>query len=184
MFYGLTTKDCRKLEHEIAVANEIKCPASWIEKKIAGEDWLLGFFKRHLNLSLRSPEGCSLARATAFNRHHVEAFFDNCQTLLKKEPRLGDPSKIYNLDETKTTTVQNSGKIIAEKGSKAVCKVTSTEKRVFPWVNFRDHMMISAPYNSLGLATPSGWMNTQLFVQTMQHFIKFSYSTKDNSSLF
>ena len=130
MFYGLTTKDCRKLEHEIAVANEIKCPASWIEKKIAGEDWLLGFFKRHLNLSLRSPEGCSLARATAFNRHHVEAFFDNCQTLLKKEPRLEDPSRIYNLDETKTTTVQNSGKVIAEKGSKAVCKVTNTEKAV------------------------------------------------------
>ncbi|XP_018351929.1 PREDICTED: uncharacterized protein LOC108754243 isoform X2 [Trachymyrmex septentrionalis] len=203
MFYGLTTKDCRKLAYETAVANEIKCPASWVEKKIAGEDWLLGFFKRHPNLSLRSPEGCSLARATAFNRHNVEAFFDNYQTLLKKEPRLGDPSRIYNLDETKTTTVQNSGEIIAEKDSKAVCKVTSTAKGVlvticciiradgnylppiliFPRVNFRDHMMIGAPYNSLGLATPSGWMNTQLFVQTMQHFIKFSYSTKDNPSL-
>ena len=85
MFYGLTTKDCHKLAYETAVANEIKCPASWVEKKIAGEDWLLGFFKRHPNLSLRSPEGCSLARATAFNRHNVEAFFDNYQTLLKKK---------------------------------------------------------------------------------------------------
>ena len=176
MFYGLTTKDCRKLAYETAVANEIKCPASWVEKKIAGEDWLLGFFKRHPNLSLRSPEGCSLARATAFNRHNVEAFFDNYQTLLKKEPQLGDPSRIYNLDETKTTTVQNSRKIIAKKGSKVVCKVTSMEKGVlvttcciiradgnylppvliFPRVNFRDHMIIDAPYNSLGLATPSG----------------------------
>ena len=32
MFYGLTTKDCRKLAFETAVANEIKFPASWIEK--------------------------------------------------------------------------------------------------------------------------------------------------------
>ena len=58
MFYGLTTKDCRKLTYETTVANEIKCAASWVEKKIAGEDWLLGFFKRHPNLSLQSPEGC------------------------------------------------------------------------------------------------------------------------------
>ena len=57
MFYGLT-KDCRKLTYETTVANEIKCAASWVEKKIAGEDWLLGFFKRHPNLSLQSPEGC------------------------------------------------------------------------------------------------------------------------------
>lgn len=91
----------------------------------------------------------------------------------------------------------------SEKDSKAVCKVTSTKKGVlvttcciiradgnylppvliFPRVNFRGHMMVGAPHNSLGLATPSGWMNTQLFVQTMQHFIKFSYSTKDNPSL-
>jgi len=52
MFYGLTRKDCRKLAYETAVANEIKCPVSWVEKKIAGEDWLLGFFKRYPNLSL------------------------------------------------------------------------------------------------------------------------------------
>jgi len=133
---------------------------------------LLGFFKRQSNLSLRSSEECSLTRVTAFNRHNVEAFFDNCQTLLKKEPRLEDPSRIYNLDETKTT-VQNNEKIIAEKGSKAVCKVTNTEKAVlvttcciiradgnyllpvliFPRVNFRDHMMIGAPHNFLGLAS-------------------------------
>ncbi|KYN05191.1 Chromobox protein like protein 1 [Cyphomyrmex costatus] len=200
MFYGLTTKDCCQLAYEIAVANEIKCPASWVEKEIAGKDWLSGFFKRHQNLSLRSPEGYNLSRATAFNRHNVKAFFDNYRTLLKKEPRLGDPSRIYNLNETKTTTIQNSGNIIAEKSSNALCKVINTEKEVlvitcicadgnylppvliFPRVNFHNHM-IGAPHNSLGLATPSGRMTTQLFVQAMQHFIKFSHSTKDNPSL-
>jgi len=100
-------------------------------------------------------------------------------------------------------TVQNSGKIIAEKGCKAVCKAKSVENGVlvttcciiradgnflppvliFPRVNFRDHMLIGAPPNSLGLANPSGWMINQLFVKTIQHFIQFSYSTKDNPSL-
>ena len=51
MFYGFTRKNCRKLAYKTVVANEIKCPASWVEKKIAGEDRLLGFFKRHPNLS-------------------------------------------------------------------------------------------------------------------------------------
>ena len=37
MFYGLTRKDCHKLIYETAVANKIKYPASWVEKKI-GED--------------------------------------------------------------------------------------------------------------------------------------------------
>ena len=36
MFYGLTRKDCHKLIYETAVANKIKYPASWVEKKIVG----------------------------------------------------------------------------------------------------------------------------------------------------
>lgn len=133
----------------------------------------------------------------------MQEFFNNYEILIRKEPRLGDPSRIYNLDETKSMTVQNSGKIIAEKGCKAVCKVKSAEKRVlvtrcciiradgnylppvliFPRMNFRDHMLFDAPSNSMGLANPSGWMINQLFVKTIKHFIHFSYSTKDNPSL-
>ncbi|KYN42561.1 hypothetical protein ALC56_03020 [Trachymyrmex septentrionalis] len=59
--------------------------------------------------------------------------------------------------QSETTTVQNSGKIIAEKDSKAVCKVTSTEKGI----------LISTCY----------------IILSVQHFIKFSYSTEDNPLL-
>ena len=36
IFYELKRKGSRKLAYETAVANEIKCPASWVEKKIVG----------------------------------------------------------------------------------------------------------------------------------------------------
>lgn len=44
-------------------------------------------------------------------------------------------------------------------------------------------MVAEAPTGTLGLAAPSGWMNSELFVKTMQHFISYSNSSKDNPSL-
>lgn len=44
-------------------------------------------------------------------------------------------------------------------------------------------MMNRATAGSLGLATPSRWMNSELFVEIMLHFIKCSNSTKENASL-
>lgn len=40
MFYGLSTKDCRKMAYEMAVINNLKMPASWIKNQLAGIDWL------------------------------------------------------------------------------------------------------------------------------------------------
>ncbi|KAK4871440.1 hypothetical protein RN001_016455 [Aquatica leii] len=34
---------------------------------------------------------------------------------------------------------------------------------VFPMKNFKHHMLNGAPPGTLGLATPSGWMNGELF---------------------
>lgn len=41
-------------------------------------------------------------------------------------------------------------------------------------------MINSAPPGSLGLATPSGWMNSQLFVEVMRHFIRHTNSSIEN----
>ena len=86
---------------------------------------------------------------------------------------------------------------------KSVCKVTSAEKGtvvttciiisasrqylppviIFPRVHFKEHMLSGAPSGSLGLACKTGWMNGELFLDVMNHFIKFSSSTKENPSL-
>jgi len=44
-------------------------------------------------------------------------------------------------------------------------------------------MIRGAPPGTLGLATPSGWMNQDLFLKVMEHFIKYSSSSKENPAL-
>ncbi|KAI5696449.1 hypothetical protein M8J76_000298 [Diaphorina citri] len=202
MFYGLTSTDCRKLAYQTARINEMSYPSSWDKDGQAGEEWLRCFLLRN-RLSLRSPEGCSLARASAFNRVNVKAFFDNYKKLIDKHPSLCDPSRIFNLDETKTLTVVDSGKVIAPTGIRAVSAIQSQERgtlvttcciiradgnslppvMIFPCVNYKIYMIRGAPANTLGLANATGWMNSELFVETLRHFIKYSYSTPDNPSL-
>ena len=54
---------------------------------------------------------------------------------------------------------------------------------IFPRVNFRDHMLTGAPNGSLGLATSSGWMNSELFVVVLKHFIKHMNVSPDNPAI-
>lgn len=203
LFYGLSAKECRKIAYQMANVNNLKMPNSWKRKEMAGKDWLLNFRKRHTELTLRKPEACSLARATAFNRHNVDRFYDNLEKLIKRDPAFADGTRIYNLDETSTTTVQKPGKVIAPKGRKNIGKVTSGERGtlvttcciisasgialppviVFPRKKYKEFMIKNTPPGTLGLATPTGWMNCQIFPEVMKHFIKHSNTTPENPSI-
>lgn len=203
MFYGLPLVECRKLAYEMAITNGIKIPETWRTNESAGVEWVRNFLRRNPRISLRTPEGCSLSRATSFNKHNVDKFFDNLRNAMGRHERFCDGTRIFNLDETGTVTVQKSAKVLAAKGVKQVSKVTSGEKgtlvttcviisaagnhlppaMVFPRVHFKQHMIAGAPPGTLGLATSSGWMNCDLFLKVMEHFIKHSSSSKENPSL-
>jgi hypothetical protein len=66
-------------------ATQEKCivPLSWSVKKEAGRDWLSGFMRRRQDLSIRKPQATSLSRATSFNKHYVDSFFDNVEVELQ-----------------------------------------------------------------------------------------------------
>ncbi|KAL0861644.1 hypothetical protein ABMA27_009138 [Loxostege sticticalis] len=96
MFYGLTAKETRQLAYQLAIANNLKVPSSWLSTQMAGVDWLKSFRNRQSDICLRKPEACSLARATAF--------FNNLKEVFQRYSGFGDETRIYNLDETSTTT--------------------------------------------------------------------------------
>lgn len=67
-----------------------------------------------------------MSRITNFNKEQVQLFFDNLETVMEKFKFTA--SKIYNMDETGISTVQDLGTIIAEKGKKRVGSVSSCER--------------------------------------------------------
>ncbi|XP_030758016.1 uncharacterized protein LOC115883747 [Sitophilus oryzae] len=196
LHHGLTPRNVKKLAFELATANRKRVPRSWTENKMAGKHWLTQFLRRN-PLSIRSAEATSLGRAMGFNKAVVQKFFNNLKEVLEKFKFRSD--KIYNVDETALTTVQETGKVIATKEQKQVGQITSAERGtlitmcgainangnnippllIFPRKYLKDHMLKGAPNGTIGAATPSGWMTTEIFVQWLKHFILYSHPTQE-----
>lgn len=106
MHYGLTKKKTREIAYQFAAANSKTIPKNLGESKLASEDWLRGFLQRKPDLVVRKPEALSLSRATSFNKTNVTQFFYNLKAVLTRF-KFG-PESIYNIDETKVPTVQDT----------------------------------------------------------------------------
>ena len=66
MFYGLPRNDFQRLVYHYANAcDSPSIPPKWHESEIASDNWYYAFMHRHPKLSLKAPEGISIARATA-----------------------------------------------------------------------------------------------------------------------
>ncbi|KAL4134942.1 hypothetical protein QTP88_006622 [Uroleucon formosanum] len=188
MYFGLSSKDVRQLAYEFAIKLNIKVPTYWIENRSAGVDWFKNFLKRNPTLSIRRPESTSLSRAINFNPVNVNMFMDKYDSQLNKYKF--EAHQIFNLDETGITTVQNPGKVVAQKGKKQIGAITSAERGtlvtmclavnavgnaippmfIFPRVNYKDHFIRGDPPGCVGTSNKSGWMQGEQFLQFMQHF--------------
>ena len=114
MMFGMTAKYLMGLAYEVAVAHGIR-KFSDVDKS-AGKKLYYTFMRRHPDLSLRSPEPTSLARAAGFNREAVYNVFDLLEKLIDEHNVT--PAKIYNVDETWHSTVQTPSKLLSTKGKR------------------------------------------------------------------
>ena len=93
------------------------------------------------------------------------------------------PDRVFNLDETGVTTVQNPKKVVTATGTKSVGSITSGERGelvtvlyavcaaehalapmlTFPRVRYREHFIRGGPPGCIGRATRSNWINADLF---------------------
>ncbi|CAF4872085.1 unnamed protein product [Pieris macdunnoughi] len=174
IYFGLATKEVRKLAFELTTKYNIKRPATWVENNMAGEEWFRSFMNRNPSLSVRVAQATSLSRATSFNKTNVEAFYDNLQTVLDRHTY--EPQDIYNVDETGVTTVQRPDKVVARRGIRQVGAVTSAERGtlvtvacavnalgnaippffIFPTVRYHDHFVSGIDWNGKSFRLDAG----------------------------
>ncbi|KAL4092450.1 hypothetical protein QTP88_026951 [Uroleucon formosanum] len=156
MFYGLSPIDLRKAAYEFAVV----------------KDWLQAFIKRHPKLSIRKPEATSIARISGFNKAAVQLFFSNLNEVYQKYSF--QPDRIYNVDETGISTVPQVTKILGPKGIKQLGKGPE---------RMSDLLKKDGPIGAVYECSKKGWINEELFIVWLKHFVKITCATPDNPIL-
>ncbi|XP_030753742.1 uncharacterized protein LOC115880607 [Sitophilus oryzae] len=185
-FYGLTKRDFCKLAYQYAEEKHIHHPFTNNE---AGEQWYANFMLRHQELSLRTPEPTSVARACGFNRVQVEIFFKNLSQILEKHHITTD--NIYNVDETGIqTSAKKPPKVLSVRGKKQVGSISSSERGtlitslfccsatgkfisptlVFPRKKKNPRYLEGTPPETLMLVTDNGWINSDVFFRMAEVF--------------
>lgn len=189
LLFGVTINDVRKLAYQIAEHNNI--PHNFNRQtQMAGKKWFYGFRARHKELTLREPEATSMARARGFNKENVGEFFDILKRVIDENAI--DATRLFNVDETGVSTVQNKcQKVLAKKGKRQVGSVSSGERGVnttvvcctsasgsyvppmiiFKRMRMANELKVGAPPGGLVEVSESGYINSALFVQWMKHFV-------------
>ena len=189
-YFGFTRSDVTRLAFQLAKRNDIQNPFS-VAKEAAGKDWFKRFMKRHeTKLSLRQATGTSISRVRGFNKIEVSKFFDIYEEEMSKHNF--PPSRIFNVDETGLSVVQNKQpKIVALKGKCQIGSLTAAERGslitvvvsmsasgifvppliIFPRKNFSHLLTRGAPAGSIFRCQQSGWINTEAFMDWFQHFV-------------
>ena len=168
---------------------------------VAGRDFISGFLKRHPDLSIRKPQGLSLNRIYGLNHSSVNIYFKNIEIVIKKYKFKAH--QIFNCDELGITTVHKTVKVITKKGKHCISSVTSGEQGVTTTVVcamnltglFVPPMMIfkrkrmklelndHAPTGTIGGCSKNGWITTDLFMEYIKHFTKYTRASIENKIL-
>ncbi|CAK1602061.1 unnamed protein product [Parnassius mnemosyne] len=202
VFFGLTRDEFKNLVYTYAKKNNLSYPKSWDKYEKAGDDWLQSFLSRHTDITLRTAEATSVARAKGFNRHEVRRFYENLESLIDKYNI--DASRCYNMDETGISTTSNKPpRVLSIKGKKQVGIIASAERGQLttvigccnaagsflpPFLTFarkkmQPRLLDGAPPGTQGTCTPSGWTSGEVFLDWMHFFVEHVRPSADKKVL-
>ncbi|CAH1980749.1 unnamed protein product [Acanthoscelides obtectus] len=125
--FALTRQDVRRLAYEFT--NQLGFKHQFIpNSEMSGHVWLQSFLRRNPTITIRKSEGLSLPRSQSMNREAVKKYFDLLQKVLEENQLFDKPMNIFNMDESGLQLNNRLDKVLAEKGSKSVSAITSSEK--------------------------------------------------------
>lgn len=124
-FFGLTIKHLKQLAFQIAVANNLQTRFNQANE-LAGNEWVKNFLRRHPEISLRTPQPTSIARASGFNKTQINLFYDLLEKVILENQI--SPSRVFNMDESGLSVVHKVSKILAKKGKHQIGAITSQER--------------------------------------------------------
>ena len=121
MLFGFPMSQLKRVAHDYVEANGVQHNFNRRTGE-AGEDWCRDFMARHSDeISLRTPEPTSTARARAFNQAAVNAFFDLLEMV--QDAKKFTPDRVYNVDETGITTAPNRTSPVGERNRLVHCRL-------------------------------------------------------------
>ncbi|KAK8387031.1 hypothetical protein O3P69_017999 [Scylla paramamosain] len=120
---GIHQTDCTSLEEAFNYRVETKrCIRAACNRFGVKVMILQAFMEWHQELTLKSPEGLSIARAIAFNRTSVKAFFDAYTSAMEKYSFT--PDSIFNLVESSLSAIMKPMKVVCEKGQPVASQIS------------------------------------------------------------
>ena len=156
--------------------------------------------KRHPTITLKSPEGTSIARIAAFSQMNIGLCLDIYTEAMDKYNFLSD--RIVNLDESSLSTVMKPVKVVCERGKSVVSQIPCERGVsmtfvgiinalgtfippvfIIPRKKCNDSFLRGMIDGSKGIFHQNGWMNDEYFLETLQHVQKRAYCSPDSKIL-
>ncbi|XP_072378032.1 uncharacterized protein [Diabrotica undecimpunctata] len=144
-------------------------------------------------------EATSKNRVLALNKADINVLYDNVITLTEKYNFRLD--SIYNVDETRITTVHKPSRVLAPKGRKQVGSISSGERGqtttavccmtaatqylppmfIFKRLRMKEGLSRNGPLGFFYHCVMSGCITEKLFFEWLKHFCKFVKASADDS---
>ena len=123
MGFGLSRQELiMHLAFQIVEQSGVKHP---FRNGTAGRKWFKSFRSRHPNLTLRTPEALSYARAKSVNARIIEDFFAKLGAVYARLNLYNKPMQVFNVDECGVNVTQHRGKVVTEVKRRGVHRVVA-----------------------------------------------------------